>query len=66
MFQLLDPAEVSTLHDMPLSCDTQGKSFHSVAAICVKSAETQMPCQFLDPAVVIALQVVPSFSDWYM
>ena len=31
----------------------------------VKSAETQIPFQLLDPAAVIWLQVVPLFSDWY-
>ena len=62
---ILLPAEVSSLHDAPLSCDTHGYPPHTVAAICVKSAETQMPIQSLDPAAVILLQVVPSFSDWY-
>ena len=63
--QPLLPAEVSSLHDAPLSCDTQIAPPDTVAAICVKSADTQMPTQFLDPATVIWLQVVPLFSDWY-
>ena len=63
--QFLLPAEVSPLHDVPLSCDTNIAPFFTVAAICVKSADTQMPLQYFDPAAVIWLQVVPSFSDWY-
>jgi len=64
--QFLLPAEVSSLHDTPLSCDKYGyPPLYTVAAICVKSVETQMPVQFLDPAAVIWLQVVPLFSDWY-
>ena len=65
LLQPLLPAEVSSLHDAPLSCDTQGYPPFTVAAICVKSAETQMPVQLLVPAAVIWLQVVPLFSDWY-
>ena len=59
------PAEVSSLHDAPLSCDTHGDPLNDVAAIFVKSADTQMPCQFLLPAAVIWVQVDPSSSDWY-
>ena len=63
--QTLLPVEVSSLHDVPLSCDTHGYPLYAVAAICVKSAETQMPSHFLTGAAVIWLQVVPLFSDWY-
>ena len=63
--EFLPPAEVISLHDAPLSCDTHGYPPHTVAAICVKSAETQMPLQLLAGAAVIWFQVVPSSSDWY-
>jgi len=50
---------------VPLSCDIQILPLLTVAAIWVKSEDTQIPPQLFDPADVIAFHVPPLFSDWY-
>jgi len=56
---------VMEVHIVLSSCEILTFPFWTVAAMYLKSADTQIPIQFFNPADAIAFQLAPLSTDWY-